>query len=261
MLKFCVLGSDISYTLSPRLHAAVFRELGVRATYTVEDIPPERLDAEIPRLRFTYDGFNITKPHKAAILPYLDAKRCRVNAVNTVVRDEKGGWTGYNTDIIGFAGDLKALAGDVCGMLTLLVGAGGAAAAVAEALDAAGADLYIYNRTPAKAEALAREYRAKFAPDLRGIAPRLIVNAASVGNVSPLPETADLSELRYAYDLVYSPPRSAFLRECELAGARTRNGLGMLIRQAIAADGFFLDRDMDTERLAELLAHEIKEEQ
>ena len=60
---------------------------------------------------------------------------------------------------------------------------------------------------------------------------------------------------------MYSPPRSAFLRECELAGARTRNGLGMLIRQAIAADGFFLDRDMDTERLAELLAHEIKEEQ
>lgn len=252
MLKFCVLGSGIAYTLSPKIHGMVFDMLGVSATYGVEDIPPEALGSNIPRLKETYDGLNVTKPHKAAILPFLAENRAPFAAVNTVVK-RKGEWVGDNTDLYGFMSDLRALVGDPAGMRTLVLGAGGAAEAVVCGLASAGADVTVVNRTASKAAALASRYNSASAARADGLRPELIVNCTSVGNdgrTNPLPLGVDTGALRFAYDLVYAPPRTAFLRACEEAGAKTSNGLGMLVRQAIRADEIFLGRELEKEALA-----------
>ena len=261
MLKFCVLGGGISYTLSPVIHKTVFRTLGVDADYAVEDIPPAALDANVPRLLADYDGFNVTKPHKAAIIPYLTAKETPLGAVNVVKRNGCN-HIGHNTDLGGFTDDLAALAGDVRGLETLVLGAGGAAEAVVCGLTRAGAKVTVVNRTYAKALALASAFGARAAAGTEGLKPELIVNCTSVGNngESALPRCLDTSALKYAYDLVYSPARTAFMAECEIAGARTSNGLGMLIRQAILADEIFLGIKPDAAALIPVIEKAIEKE-
>ncbi len=247
MLKFCVLGYRIQYTLSPVIHGAVFDVLGVNATYGVEDIPSEELESNIPRLR-EYDGFNVTKPHKLAILPYLDEVLSPISAVNTVKRSGDR-LAGYNTDVGGFGRDIRSLAGDLTGVRTLVLGAGGAAEAVVCSLTGSGADVAIINRTKAKAEALAARYGASVASELK---PQVIVNCTSAvndGGEFVLPAEVDASELKFAYDLTYSPPITPFMAECERRGAKTANGLGMLVRQAIEADEIFLGRQLDGDAL------------
>lgn len=261
MLRFCVLGGGIKYTLSPIIHQNVFNALGVAADYAVEDMPPAELAAAVPRLRETYDGFNVTKPHKAAIIPYLTEKLTPLDAVNTVRRDGRE-WTGHNTDLGGFTADLTAFAGDVRGRETLVLGAGGAAEAVVCGLTAAGARVTVVNRTYAKAQTLAAKFGAAAAETARGLRPELIVNCTSVGGCgeSALPPEVDTSALVCAYDLVYSPARTAFMAACESAGARASNGLGMLIRQAILADGIFLGRELDTDALYTELVKTLQRE-
>lgn len=255
MLKFCVLGSGIKYTLSPLLHGAVFKELGVNATYGIEDIPEEQLPSEIDRLRQEYDGFNITKPHKQTMLKHLKEMNSEVNAVNTVKRNDKGEWIGFNTDEYGFLSDLKSLTGGEVSGDVLVIGAGGAAEAVLSALKTTDSKVYVYNRTYEKAKAMAERMGVNALGDVSEVTPRIIVNCASVNSAkeSPLPDAADLGKIEYAYDLVYQPRETAFMRQCMAAGAAVKNGLGMLIRQAIRADEIFLDRKLDEQELYELL--------
>lgn len=254
MLKFCVLGSGISYTLSPLIHKTAFRALGADADYFVEDIPSGELGENIVRIKKTYDGFNVTKPFKQDIMLYLDGIDCKVDAVNTVT--VRGGeHIGSNTDVFGFASALRDLAGDVRGMRTLVLGAGGAAEAAVCALTDAGADVAIYNRTPERAIGLATRYKAAPVSSVKGLKPELLVNCTSVGNdgvTSPIPDGLDMSALRYGYDLVYSPAHTAFMSDCEKAGAKTAGGLSMLIYQAIAADGIFLGCEPPAELYEEI---------
>ncbi len=247
MLKLCVVGSGISYTLSPVIHSAALNAAGVSAEYGVEDIPEAEFVASVPRLLRDYDGFNVTKPFKRAIIPYLSrVETGGLDAVNVVTCGADGA-TGYNTDAEGFALSLRDLAGDVGGMRTLVIGAGGAAEAVVFALSRAGAEVSIYNRTYEKAARLADGYGAAAltgAGDLRGA--ELIVNCATYCAGAPaLPEGTDLSGVRYGYDIVYSPRVTPFMTACSRAGAKVCNGLGMLVYQAIVADGIFTQRKGD----------------
>lgn len=261
MLKFCVLGGGISYTLSPLIHKTVFRICGINADYAVEDIDSNSLDGSIGRLKETYDGFNVTKPHKAAIIRYLSSKETPLNAVN-VVKRTGGDLTGYNTDLGGFINDLTARFGKIGGKDTLVLGAGGAAEAVVCALEKEGAKVTVYNRTYDKARALAERRGGVAAESLTGLRPELLVNCKSVGNngENALPSELDIGGLRFAYDLVYSPRHTAFMKECERTGAVTANGLGMLIRQAILADEIFLGRKLDENALAVQLEKTLNEE-
>ncbi len=263
MLKYCVLGSGIKYTLSPLLHGAVFAELGVRAEYTVRDVPENGLDVQMKELISDFDGFNVTKPYKRAVLGYLSEKRADIDAVNTVVNDG-GRLIGYNTDIFGFGLAFDGLCGDVSGKSVLVIGAGGAAEAVLCALKKRGADVTVVNRTYERARELAKRYGAKAAERADGLRPAIAVNCATVGNdgvSSPLSGREDLSELEYAYDLVYSPAHTPFMKDCEKAGAKTANGLGMLIYQAVVADEIFLGMEnADRKRLFAAAESAVKKE-
>lgn len=250
MLKLCVTGSGISYTLSPVIHKAVLGAMGVEAEYGVEDIPADKFAAAAPRLISSYDGFNVTKPFKRDIIPFLSSLETGgLDAVNAV-KVCGGRAVGYNTDAEGFMLSLEQLTGDVCGADVLVIGAGGAAEAAVYALAGRGASVTVYNRTYSKAAALAAKagVRAIERASDAGRA-EIFVNCATPP-APALPTGADTSALKFAYDLVYSPAHTPFMAACEDAGAKTSNGLGMLIYQAIIADEIFSGRSGNRAELA-----------
>lgn len=263
MLKFCVLGGGIKYTLSPLLHGAVFALLGVDASYTVCDVSEKEFPDCMKELASEFNGFNVTKPYKRAVLGYLAERRTEIEAVNTVVNDG-GRLIGYNTDVYGFGLAFDGLCGDVKGKSVLVLGAGGAAEAVLCALKARGADVTVVNRTFGRGKALAEKYGMKAAERTDGMRPAIIVNCATVGNdgvSSPLGGREDLGGLEYAYDLVYSPLHTQFMKDCEKAGAKTACGLSMLIYQAVVADEIFLGlKDTDRNRLFAAAERAVKKE-
>ncbi len=230
-LKLCVLGHNIKYTLSPKLHSALFEFLGEKGEYDVCDVSPDELESAVKRLLAEYDGFNVTKPFKEAVAAILGHD----GPVNTVCRD--GGCT--STDAEGFLNDYTAAFGEPCGKI-LLLGAGGAAKSVAEALSKCdNAQTFVFNRTYIRAQELSR-YGAVAVRTAAGKYDA-VINCTSLGlnGEQSAPEELDFNGVKFVYDLIYSPPVTPFLERAAKAGAKTCNGLGMLVRQAIAAHEFW----------------------
>jgi shikimate dehydrogenase len=159
---YAVIGDPIEHSLSPRLFAWLFGELGIDAHFTALRVSPAELPEAVGRLRRgLFAGLAVTLPHKEAILPLLDdvhpAAR-RIGAVNVAVRDPAGRVRGHNTDGVGFRLALEAAGGRPGGARVVLLGAGGAARAAAFTLVGAGAkSVAIANRSPKRAVRLALE--------------------------------------------------------------------------------------------------------
>jgi 3-dehydroquinate dehydratase/shikimate dehydrogenase len=230
-----VVGRPISHSLSPAMHNAGFAALGVNAVY----LPLEARDAA-DFVRFARHtglrGASITAPFKVALMPDVDEiepMARRVGAINTlVVRDDS--WIGANTDVDAFLSPLtKRLA--LKGARASILGAGGAARAVALALADGGASVTICARRDEAARELA--YRVggsagEFPPPPSSW--DLLVNATPVGSVSdPRSPMAGVTlDGELVYDLVYAPKETALLREARAAGCQTIGGIEMLVAQA-----------------------------
>jgi len=270
-----LLGHPVEHSLSPRIHNAAFRAQGVNAVYVATPVRPDALRAGVEGLRaLQFLGANVTVPHKEAVRPLLDdvsERAAAVGAVNTIVRDGDT-LRGDNTDVAGFLTPLADAVGDVLeGAPMLVFGAGGAARAVVYGLlDRYGpARLTLVARRPEQAEALAA--------DLGGYDPqdalrtttfddageavrrsRLLVNATPLGMApetdgTPWPEADDFGADHVAYDLVYNPEETRFLREAAERGATTIGGLDMLVEQAAAAYRQWTGRPMPTDAVYEAL--------
>jgi shikimate dehydrogenase len=247
------------------MHGAALAKLGIDATFQAWPTPPDRLAEAVLKLRAPdHLGASVTLPHKQAVIPLvdsLDGWASEIGAVNCIVNRE-GKLRGYNTDAGGFIRALREEAAfDPAGSSAVMIGAGGAARAAAFALRRAGVQrLTIANRTVARARALVDELRrGRFRPSaieltrdaLADVVPYadLIVNATSIGmsgGAAPTasPVSADLiSDRALAYDLVYSPPVTPFLREAERAGARALGGLSMLVYQGVEAFTLWTGRE------------------
>lgn len=247
-----VVGWPVGHSLSPRLHGHWFERYGIDGAYVPLPVRPEDLAAAfalLPRLGFR--GWNVTLPHKEAacrLVHGLDAAAERIGAVNTVLVHEDGRTHGLNTDGAGFLASLRAAApGWTPGAgPAVLVGAGGAARAVAGALLGAGvASLRLTNRTPERAERLVAELAgfgwpvaavpwAVRAEALAGAA--LLVNATSLGMVGQAPLDLPLDRLPAAAvvaDLVYAPLETPLLAATRARGQVAVDGLGMLLHQAV----------------------------
>lgn len=233
--KFGLVGENISYSLSPKLHKLLFEFFGIDATYELIDVKKENFDGRIKQIIKDYDGFNVTKPYKNAILPFLDENFSGVVSVNTCTCGDIV--QGYNTDIGGFEKSFTAMCPSTIGTV-LMLGAGGAAASVACTLKALDTKAYIYNRTYSKAEQLALQYGHKAITINDKISPDIIINCTTLGlgGEQSLPDFVDLSNLKYAYDTIYNPPMTPFLLKAQSNGAKVQNGLGMLIYQAILSE-------------------------
>ena len=148
---FGLIGSPVGHSGSPAMYNYSFERTGLDNAYLAFDIPLEKVEEAVAAIRtFKFGGFNITMPCKAEVCKYLDdispaAKL--IGACNTVVIDEEGRLTGHNTDGIGFVRNLKEHGVEVKGKKIVLLGAGGAATAIAAqtALDGA-AELAMFNR-------------------------------------------------------------------------------------------------------------------
>lgn len=247
-----VIGWPVAHSLSPRLHGHWFERHGIDGAYLPLPVRPEDLElafAALPRLGFL--GWNVTVPHKEAafrLVDERDAAASRMGAVNTVLVLPDGRTRGLNTDGAGFLASLRAgVPGwEPAAGPAVVVGAGGAARAVAVALLEAGAPaLRLTNRTLARAERLAAELRAagwaaeavpwsSRAEALAGAA--LLVNATSLGMAGQPPLDLPLAALptkAVVTDLVYVPLETPLLAAARARGQATVDGLGMLLHQAV----------------------------
>jgi shikimate dehydrogenase len=247
-----LFGHPVSHSKSPQMHNAAFAHLGLDFAYLAFDVAPEELKAAIGSIRaLGLRGVNVTIPHKVAVMAYLDelSEEARlIGAVNTIV-NENGRLIGYNTDGIGYITALRDEAKfDVAGKNVLLLGAGGAARAVAGQMALCGAaHLTIAARDVGKAQELA-EHLASFAKTSRCSIHEaeelaggydLIVNTTPVGmhpQVEQVPfDTSRLHGQPLVSDLIYNPRETRFLQEAAARGCRTHGGLGMFIHQGAHA--------------------------
>ena len=248
-----ILGHPIGHSLSPLMHTLAFRHHGLEAVYLPFSVAPDDLGSAVAgAVALGMGGFNVTIPHKETIVAFLDEitdEASAIGAVNTVqLRDGRA--IGHNTDGAGFLLPLKNAATPVSQLNACVLGAGGAARALAAALLGAGCPrLIIANRTFARGERLAAELQSRHkAAEVRSIhmsdaadaarQSRLVVNSTSMGmhqgDGSPLPGGC-LGPEHIAYDIVYRPLITPFLRDAGAAGATTIGGLDMLIGQGAAA--------------------------
>ena len=265
-----IFGYPLAHSVSPAFQQAALDHYSLPVRYHAWPTPPERLADEVGRLRGDeYLGANVTIPHKERVLSLLDGVddlSSVIGAVNTIAREEGGRLMGHNTDVYGFLTALREQAAfEPQGSSALLLGAGGAARAVAFALAKERvASLTIANRTLDRANRLADEVRTSIASvaavpltgaDLgavtRGV--DLIVNATSVGmghgpEQGQTPLRAELIPAgALVYDLVYTPSDTPFLLEARKAGARTLGGLSMLVYQGAASFELWTGREAPIE--------------
>lgn len=241
-----VIGWPVARSRSPQMHNAAFAALGLDWRYRLLPAPPDQLPAVVDRIRSgELAGANVTIPHKSAVMPLLDeidAAAQAIGAVNTIaIRDNR--LIGYNTDAAGFEQALSETGVEVKGRACAVLGAGGAARAVVYALKGLGARVTIYARDVGRARALigpGGQARSLAEVDRMGRETILIVNATPVGmapNVEtmPWPEDAPFPPGALAFDLITHPRRTRWLEQAERSGARTTNGLAMLVYQGAAA--------------------------
>ena len=239
-----VIGDPIEHSLSPIMHNASFHELGIDGVYhafrvTFENIASAILGAKA----LGFGGLNVTIPLKEKALDLVDANPLakKIGAVNTI--DFKDEILGYNTDGIGAKRALEKHDIDVVDKRVLLLGAGGAARAIAFQFAKDGAILAIANRTASRAIELSKEVRTM--GDVVGTGleelPLLIkkadilVNSTSVGMIPKTEETLVTADQMHSglivFDLVYNPIETRLLREAKKAGAVTIDGVDMLVHQ------------------------------
>lgn len=247
--KAFVIGHPIKHSRSPLIHGTWIAEHGIDGSYEAIDVAPEQLPAFVERLRRgEFAGGNVTIPHKEAVFALCDSVdplATIIGAANTLVRQPDGRIHGFNTDYMGFLGNLEQNApGWARGLQRAIVlGAGGAARAILVALREEGIpEIVLLNRTPEKAEALAREISGPFVTGALADYGRyaagagLLVNTTSIGMHDTRFEALDLRLLpatALVTDIVYVPLVTPLLADARALGLRTVDGLGMLLHQAI----------------------------
>ena len=268
----CVIGWPVEHSRSPLIHNYWIKELGLKAEYRREAVPPDRFADFVAGLAARgYVGANVTVPHKEAALALSepDERAKAVGAANTLWRDGSR-LRSTNTDGEGFLAHLDASAPDWRnGLQTAVVlGAGGAARSVVFALIERGiANILVINRSYDRAAALQRLFGERVKPAqweernslLAGAG--LLVNTTSLGMVGQPPLDIGLASLparAVVVDIVYAPLRTALLADAEQRGLRAVDGLGMLLHQAVGGFArWFGIRPIVTEALRALVEADL----
>ncbi|ABK99966.1 shikimate dehydrogenase family protein [Pelobacter propionicus] len=239
-----VIGYPLGHSLSPLLHNTAFRELGIPGVLLPWSIEPERLPAFIQSVRLlNIRGACVTIPHKQSIIPLLDRVTDRVKALgaaNTLYWDGDL-LCGDNTDILGFMSPLQADPPSAEQTRVLVLGAGGVARAAVAGLKSLGLNqITITDIVDASSATLAETFDLKTIPwsQRSEVDAHILINTTPLGmkgkfeEESPYPTEALAARQGIAYDIVYTPFVTRFLREARAAGWKTIGGLEMFISQA-----------------------------
>ena len=254
------------------MHNAAFAELKLNWRYLAFEVEPANLRAAIEGAKVMgFAGLNLTLPHKLLAVDMVDAldESAKVwGAVNTI-RFGSDGAVGFNTDADGLANSLREdFKLNLRGVKVLLLGVGGAGRTAALKLAAENvAELFLVNRTPSKAQAIASEIKTRF-PSVNAVVgyPKanvdLILNATSLGlkldDASPLDEKQfSLKQTRAVYDMIYRPAETALLAAAKKAGCQTANGLGMLLHQGAKAFEIWTGRAAPLETMRRALEDNV----
>lgn len=273
-----VIGSPIAHSKSPQMHTAGLKALGIKGAYVPLHVHPGSLGEAISSIRtLGFRGINVTLPHKVAVIPYLDAvdrSAEAIGAVNTIVNNG-GVLTGYNTDGIGYVRSLKSeAASDLAGRRIMVIGAGGAARGILDALLLERpASVIIANRSREKAAELAESWSGR--GDLKGIGlgeieeyvqgMDIVINTTSVGmhpNVDQMPIDPDiLPEGIVVSDLIYNPLHTRFLFESERRkGCVIHSGVGMFLYQGAYALEYWTGRPAPIKEMRQALLESLGHE-
>jgi len=239
-----VLGDPVEHSLSPAMHNAALRSLGLDAVYVGLHCPAAALPALLSSLAAVGAAGNVTVPHKEAAERCLSRKTdlcARVGACNTFW-SEGGALVGDNTDVHGVLASLRVL-GVGAGARWLLLGTGGSARAVAVAAADAKCDLLVSSRDPGRARdfvdwAATRGATARVAPAGGAADADVAINATPLGlkDSDPLPlDPARGAKLGAALDMVYRPGETKWVRALRAAGVAAQDGREMLLQQGVAA--------------------------
>lgn len=252
-----IIGYPVAHSLSPLMHNAAFRELGVDAVYKLFPLKENELDGFFAGLREPSSpifGLNVTVPYKERVMKYLGnitPLAQKIMAVNTIVITKERKLIGYNTDAPAFLSHLVELEFNTRDKKIAVLGSGGSARAILAVLcmiPERPDSIKIYNRTPERLDNLLEDLGARI--DTSIVAPvksiddldipeaDLLINTTSVGLKPDAPALVDEDLIHpelLVYDLVYNPPMTPLLRVAKARGARVANGLGMLYYQGVLA--------------------------
>jgi shikimate dehydrogenase len=256
---FGLIGFPLGHSLSPAMHNAAFKSLGIDAEYHLFEISPKQLNSFIIQKLPSLAGANITVPLKELIFEYalLDKANAYlkdIGALNTIVKKEDG-WHGYNTDIEGFQQDLTAQY-NPADKRSVLLGAGGGAKAVAFVLARLNVkEIAVYDIDQKKALGLVSMIKRLFPHcDIYAVneiillkidQKDLLINATPVGlkmNDPALLSKEQLHKDLFVYDLIYNPGETPLLANARRIGARCSNGLGMLLYQGARSFEKFVEQ-------------------
>jgi shikimate dehydrogenase len=269
-----IVGFPVRHSLSPLMQTAAFESVGIDAVYVPFEVSPDELDVAVNGLRaLGVKGFNVTVPHKegvAELVDFLEGDAEFLGAVNTV-KNEGGQLTGYNTDAEGFLRSLQEEGVELEGKKALVFGAGGAAKAVGYALLKGGVKfLHLVNRNFSKAKAvgelLSKRGNVLVYPLKESVVETLlgevdvIVNATSVGLREDDPHLFDYSLIpqgAVVVDIIYSPAETPLLKAARQKGAKTVNGLGMLVHQGAIAFEIWTGRKAPVDVMRKVLEEEL----
>ncbi|MDF2563886.1 MAG: Shikimate dehydrogenase [Massilibacillus sp.] len=272
MKNLGIIGYPIGHSMSPHMHNAVIKALGLDYTYIAMSVKPEDIKAAVLGLRaLNFRGFNVTIPHKIAIMEHIDeinqgAKA--IGAVNTVVNND-GKLRGYNTDYIGFVAPLKKMNFSIKDKNALVLGAGGAARAVLWGLISEEAShITVVGRNKEKLNALRDQFKEYFEIEIidwnedkyaeRCKTADIIINTTPIGmhpqvDACPPIDWLCVNKKALAYDLIYTPAVTQFLAQAKKNGNTILNGEGMLVEQGAAAFKMWTSRDALTQVMHDVL--------
>lgn len=273
-----LIGNPVEHTLSPMIHNTLAKRLGHDLVYVPFPVAQGRVpDAVAGADALHLLGLNVTVPYKSEVigsLKAIDALAERIGAVNTLVRTE-GGYKGYNTDMEGLYRAMTVEGIRISGEQIILLGAGGAARAVAYLCAVKGAEkVYMLNRTPGKAEQAAEEVNRSvgrqvifpMATEDHATLPEgkyLAIQGTSVG-LAPhtedvvIPDRAFYEKIHTGFDLIYSPWETKFMKLVKEQGGKAYNGLKMLLYQGIIAYELWNDVQVSEED-AQVVYTKLKE--
>ena len=274
MKRAGVIGYPLGHSLSPAIYQAAIDAAGAGVSYEKWETEPDQLEGRLNALRHDdFLGANVTIPHKEAVLPFLDrldASAERVGAVNTI-SNEGGELVGYNTDVAGFARALRDDAKfDAKGKRVAIIGAGGAARAVAlVAIEAGASYVMLTGRSPRRMDKVVGDFRklegtgttitwthfgdGVFMTFFPGA--DLLVNTTPVGTAggdthgaSPI-DAQWLPTKGMVFDVVYNPPETPLLKAAKDRGLSTASGLGMLVYQAAESFRLWTGKEADVQKM------------
>ncbi len=274
MDKYCLIGHPLGHSMSPQIHARLFELSGKTVEYTLQDVAPEELESKKDFLT-GFKGFNITIPHKVAIIDYcdeLDASAKRYNSVNCVKNGDKK--VGYNTDCVGFVKSIEMM-GASLNSKVLTIGCGGVGRMIAIETALSGGNLSIaalksdlplaekvieeiYAQKPdAHVRVVIIGERGLSADDLHGETFDLLINACPVGmfpKSDRMPCSEDVVDKASAvFDVIYNPKETLLAKTAREKGKKSLCGMAMLVLQAVAAHEIWYGASFNKDDIAKLI--------